>query len=120
MFVMILEMDGASFAYWYCGLCLICLEGGRDLLHSGEGRMCGGESDLWVGSDMLVVAGVCGSLEARPELDAAVVFTLSRTVARGRLLSEVGRDFLIGGGSVMVGCSDAGSSSGVVIFGGGG
>ena len=73
--------------------------------------MCGGKSDLWVGSDMLVVAGVCGSLEARPELDAAVVFTLSGTVVRGQLLTEVGGDFVIGGGSVMVGCSDAGCSS---------
>ena len=60
---------------------------------------------------MLVVAGVCGSLEARPELDAAVVFTLSGTVVRGQLLTEVGGDFVIGGGSVMVGCSDAGCSS---------
>jgi hypothetical protein len=46
MFVMILEMDGASFAYWYCELCLICLEGERDLLRGSQGRMCGGESDL--------------------------------------------------------------------------
>jgi hypothetical protein len=111
MFVMIMGMDGASFAFWYCELCLICLEGERDLLRGGEGRMCGGESDLWVGSGLLVVAGGCGSFEARPELDAAVVFTLSRTVASGRLMNEVGGDFVIGGGSVMVGCSDAGCSS---------
>ena len=46
MFVKILEMTGASRAFWYCELCLICLEGERDLLRGGEGRMCDDGSDL--------------------------------------------------------------------------
>jgi hypothetical protein len=60
---------------------------------------------------MLVVAGGCGSFEARPELEAAVVFTLSSAVASGQLMSEAGGDFVIGGGSVLVGSSGAGCSS---------
>ena len=93
--------------------------GERDLLRGDESRVCGGESDLWVGSDLLMVRGGCGSFGARPELDAAVVFTLSRTVAGGRLLIGVCGDFVGGGGLMSVGGSGAGCSSWVVALGGG-
>ena len=92
--------------------------GERDLLRGDEGRVCGGESDLWVGSDLLMVRGGCGSFGAGPELDAAVVFTLSRTVAGGRLMIGVCGDFVGGGGLVVVLCSDASCPSWVVVFGG--
>ena len=93
--------------------------GGRDLLRGDEGRVCDGESDLRVGSDLLMVGSGCGSFGAGPELDAAVVFTLSRTVAGGRLMIGVCGDFVGGGGLMLVGGSGAGCSSWVVVFGGG-
>ena len=99
---------------------MICLVGKRDLLRGDEGRVCGGESDLRVGSDLLMVGGGCGSFEARPELDAAVVFPLSRTVAGVQLMIGVCGDFVGGGGLVVVLCSDAGCLSCVVVFGGAG
>ena len=72
--------------------------GERELLRGEGSRVCDGESDLWVGSDLLMVGSGCGSFGAGPELDAAVAFTLSRKVAGGRLSIEVCGDFVGGGG----------------------